>query len=308
MKISVLLLTFFAVTLSGAAQVGIGTITPAASLDVIADSATLTQADGIIAPRIGRASLVLKSAAYGLDQTGAIVYINDITGLTNIATAAINGIGYYYFDGTTWQPFTQAGQQSKWTNDTANNRVRLTNTSNGTTGRGTTNSFLITDTGNVGLGIIPDQKLSVNGNINTGGNIELNQLGTGNRNALIDFHSSDTGNPDFKSRLIRAAGDNGSLTLVNRGTGDLIVDALDATGSSLLINGTTGFVGLNKAIPSQQLDVTGSGLFSTNVYVGGVPANGEKGLRIHRDALKTAIFDVNANEPIANFFSYRYSF
>lgn len=283
------------------AQVGIGTTSPAATLDVVAEAATLTEADGIIAPRVSRAELTAKSAAYGTDQQGAIIYINDIAGATNAATAVITTTGYYYYSGTAWQSFTTAAAQSKWSNNTTDNRVELTNLSNGTTGRGVINAFHIEDGGNVGIGVVdPDQKLSVGGTVNTGGNLELNQLGTGNRNAIIDLHASDTGNADFKSRIIRNAGDDGAFSITNRGTGDIIIDVLEvgAGGPSLSINGTSGFVGFNKPLgigPTQQLDVNGNGLFQNNLFISGVPADGERGLRIHKDASNTAFFDVNSN-------------
>lgn len=285
------------------AQVGIGTATPAATLDIVADAATTTVVDGIIAPRLSLAALVAKSAVYGAGQEGTIVYIDDATGATNAATALISSTGYYYFDGAIWQTFTLDGEQSIWTNNGTNNRFELTSTTAGV-GRGTANAFHIEDGGDVGIGVLnPTQKLSVGGNINTTGNLELGQLGTGARVAIIDLHASDVTTPgfaDYHTRLIRSAGENGDLSLSNRGTGDIIIDVLevDTGGPSLSINGVNGFVGINKPLatgPTQVLDVNGNGLFQNSLFVTGVPSNGELGLRIHKGAGTTAFFDVNSN-------------
>lgn len=285
------------------AQVGIGTATPAATLDIVADAASTTVVDGIIAPRLSLAALVAKSAVYGAGQEGTIVYIDDATGATNAATALISGTGYYYFDGAIWQTFTLGSEQSIWTNNATDSRFELTSTTAGL-GRGTANAFHIEDGGDVGIGVLdPTQKLSVGGNINTTGNLELSQLGTGDRVAIIDFHASDVTTPgfaDYHTRLIRSAGENGDLSLTNRGTGDIIIDVLEVAtgGPSLSINGVNGFVGINKPLatgPTQVLDVNGNGLFQNSLFVTGVPSNGELGLRIHKDAGTTAFFDVNSN-------------
>lgn len=52
--------------------------------------------------------------------------------------------------------------------------------------------------------------------------LELNRLGTGDRNTLIDFHSSGTpGALDYSARILRAPGANGNFDLTNTGTGIL---------------------------------------------------------------------------------------
>ena len=86
------------------AQIGIATDSPRATLDVTGKPTAATIADGIIAPRISLANLNAKSA-YGANQIGAIIYINNITGTAAGATANINAIGYYYFDGGKWVKF-----------------------------------------------------------------------------------------------------------------------------------------------------------------------------------------------------------
>lgn len=59
----------------------------------------MSEPDGIIPPRISRSKLINKTG-YGTDQVGALVYVTDLTGTTNIPTANIDEMGFYYFDGT----------------------------------------------------------------------------------------------------------------------------------------------------------------------------------------------------------------
>lgn len=94
---SFLLLSFLATN----AQVGIGTVDPKATLEVNGNPNVASIPDGVIAPRISRAELIAKTS-YTIAQTAAIVYVTDLTGVTNAATTQVNSIGYYYFDGTVW--------------------------------------------------------------------------------------------------------------------------------------------------------------------------------------------------------------
>lgn len=367
MKKSFFLLSFLLTGIITTAQVGIGTDTPAASLDVISDLTDLTVADGILAPRVSRANLVAKVAAYGINQTGTIVYVNDVTGTADAPTTLITSSGYYFFDGANWQPFTTAPVDgSKWTNNTTNSLVELTNTSNGTA-RTVSNSFQIEDLGNVGIGIVPSQKLDVdgngifqnnlfitgvpgagerglrihkdgantaffdvnsgntsqigantafswrgdnangttelmsllyNGNISTGGNIQLGQRATTNRSVFIDFNTVVNA-ANFEARLLRNAGDNGNFALLNRGTGNINIDVLGAVNNSLTINGTNGFVALNKTTaPTAQLDVDGSGIFSGTVTANGAVLTSD--LRLKKDivAIENSLETVQQLNPV----------
>ncbi|MGG1921839.1 hypothetical protein AB1278_08510 [Chryseobacterium sp. NRRL B-14798] len=106
-----------AILISGVyfAQVGINTASPKTTLDVSAtrDTSGLitnnSQTFGLQAPRLTRAELTANTATYGINQTGALIYITDVTG--GDATGQrinVTAMGYYYFDGTVWQRLTQA--------------------------------------------------------------------------------------------------------------------------------------------------------------------------------------------------------
>lgn len=109
MKKTFTTLSVIAICFFGNAQVGIDTNTPQATLDITGKPTIATVADGVIAPRLSLANLNAKSAAYTTPQTGAIVYVNDISGATGTgSTASIDATGYYYFDGTNWIKFRPA--------------------------------------------------------------------------------------------------------------------------------------------------------------------------------------------------------
>lgn len=85
------------------AQIGVNTNEPKVSLDVYAGSLDGTTAEGLSAPRLTLAQLTSKDSRYLADQTGALVYVTDVTGTTSAKTRNVIAVGYYYFDGTLWQ-------------------------------------------------------------------------------------------------------------------------------------------------------------------------------------------------------------
>ncbi|WP_415328916.1 hypothetical protein [Chryseobacterium sp. MMS23-Vi53] len=91
------------------AQVGINTTTPQASLDVIGNVGDISTKDGIMAPRISKQQLAAKSAGtYGTGQTGALVYVSDVTPPTGVTPSLvqvsdITANGYYFFNGIQWK-------------------------------------------------------------------------------------------------------------------------------------------------------------------------------------------------------------
>jgi hypothetical protein len=78
--------------------------TPKATLEISGKSSDAIAA-GVIAPKLDRQDLINAGSKYGADQTGAIIYIKDATtGTATAKEAKITSNGYYYFDGTIWQP------------------------------------------------------------------------------------------------------------------------------------------------------------------------------------------------------------
>ena len=85
MKKTIFLLVLTALSPSLYAQVGIHTTSPKSSLDVSGKTDTLgnllvSDAAGLQAPRLTRLQLTNKGdTLYGTDQTGALVYITDLS-------------------------------------------------------------------------------------------------------------------------------------------------------------------------------------------------------------------------------------
>ena len=149
-------------------RVGINTTDPKTTFDVngkIGGSGKLLTTDitGMQAPRLTRAELTAKgNTLYGTDQKGALIYVTDITGGNANSTSQrknINKVGYYYFDGSVWQPIasgTGAADTTKdsWIDDPTNTTpmVKLGTLSDGSTTRPSGREFVILDNGNVGIG------------------------------------------------------------------------------------------------------------------------------------------------------------
>lgn len=103
----ILLLIICAITENISSQVGINTQDPKATLDVKAITNDASVIDGFIAPRLSGSQLQSKNSLYGLDQIGASVYVESASpsaGVNGDKTINVTSAGYYYFDGTLWQP------------------------------------------------------------------------------------------------------------------------------------------------------------------------------------------------------------
>lgn len=87
-------------------KTGINTTDPKATLEVKGNPESTTAVDGVIAPKIKRNQLISKTA-YATDQTGAIVYVTDLSGdiSQNPQTMNVTKVGYFYFDGAVWRAF-----------------------------------------------------------------------------------------------------------------------------------------------------------------------------------------------------------
>ena len=162
------------------AQVGINTETPKVTMHVIPSKTDGTTAEGIIAPNLTRAQLISKDAVYGTDQNGAIVYVTTVNGTVSTKTTKITKVGYYYFDGSLWQPFlsteavipTEPWQVQGGTTAASTNAQNIYQTGSVAIGSNTAGSykFQVTGTSNI-TGNSRVASSTVTGNQTVGGTL-----------------------------------------------------------------------------------------------------------------------------------------
>jgi hypothetical protein len=135
--------------------------------------------------------------------------------------------------------------------------------------------------GNVGIGVTPGAKLSVDGNITMPAAttadrlIEIGGGRTGNGNSYIDF-VTDATYTDFGLRIIRGnTGANSSSLITHRGTGNFTIQTQEAAPITFATNNAeamrilaTGNVGIGTTAPGAALDING------NAFVRGSGAEG----------------------------------
>ncbi len=123
-----LAILFFLYGMAGFAQVGIGTVTPAATLDITATNLAGTSVDGLLVPRVSR----LRAQTMTGTPTSTVLYVDNATnGTATGTTINVNAVGFYYFDGTVWQKLG-SGVANAW-NVTGNSGLSAATNFLGTT-------------------------------------------------------------------------------------------------------------------------------------------------------------------------------
>jgi len=113
---STMLVGFVTIAQAQQGRVGINTTTPAATLDVVANTLDTARPDAVLVPRMTAAELNSKNAAYVAAQNGALVFVTSGTGVASTKTANVTGTGFYYYDDPTslWVAVGAASAPSRY--------------------------------------------------------------------------------------------------------------------------------------------------------------------------------------------------
>jgi len=129
---------------------------------------------------------------------------------------------------------------------------------------GGTEAMRIADTGYVGIGTndpfttldMASGFANLAGTVVTDRAVKIGQNRAISTDASLDFHSA--GNPSvFNAQFIRYSGVNGSLDLINSGTGNITISA---NGSERMRITSAGNVGIGTTAPTQRVDIRGGDL------------------------------------------------
>ena len=172
---------FFATTIS--AQVGVGTQTPKATLEIVGDPTNLNKIDGVLIPRISRekAITMIGDLVSTEVENSTLVYVDDITGYSQNDTSVasqINSPGYYYFKKSTskWAKLTDyddvtgiVSNNSYWAPQATNVNPKVSTNTENIASNTTANDKVLIDIyqkGKVGIGYATGSDISNNFDVN----------------------------------------------------------------------------------------------------------------------------------------------
>ena len=105
-----LAILFCLLSAAAVAQVGVGTTTPGATLDVTATSLSGTTVDGMLIPRVSR----LRAQSMIGTPTSTLIYVDDVSnGTASGTTVNVTAVGFYFFNGTVWERLA-SGAANAW--------------------------------------------------------------------------------------------------------------------------------------------------------------------------------------------------
>jgi hypothetical protein len=151
-------------------QVGIGTTTPNALLDIAATStAAPITTDGFLVPRV-----LAFPTPVGIAQNGMMVFLTTAFGGNKV------GLYYYDFPSLTWKWMTTGNNANVWAYNNANTRIEIPYQSDALTIRPLGNEVVVLDNGNVGFGTTnPARHVQVTRDINAGTKFSVSNPNTG---------------------------------------------------------------------------------------------------------------------------------
>lgn len=272
MKLRLLLFILLLISRAFYSQVGINTTDPKSTLEVVGNPSDVSKPDGIIAPKITRANLITKTA-YSAQQTGAIIYVTDLSGITNSSTAEILDVGYYYFNGSLWKSFNtssynfifgdiktgfQTADHSGWillngrlkTSLTATQQARATALGIGTNLPDATNSYFVqngTPLGSISSSNVRTLAQNQLPNITLTGTTNTTGAHTHNLSDQVSAYTGTSNDNPYNTTAVNRYGVMKAVTALSNGdhshtltttsiNGNVTQQALDITPRSMSVN------------------------------------------------------------------------
>jgi hypothetical protein len=284
MKTKLLVFLFILFNSYLVAQVGIGTTTPKANLDITATSTTAPIAtDGLLIPRVTAFPTPVTAA-----QNGMLVFLTTAIGINQV------GMYFYDFPTTTWKWIASGSNPYVWSNNIANTRIEVPKLSDGITPRPSGNEVVITDSGNFGIGtnnptksFVLNQKIASDGFLFSGMSVDGTNAGTG---FLVALGHNSLGNKQmwFGDADYAGLSTNSFLRFNVQSTGPL----LDAVRGDGAIRSR-----LNLCVPGD----LNSGIVAANTYInGGLGVGATAGAAALSGTLPTSSMSVDGNVGIGS--------
>ena len=263
MKKLTIIFSFCLLTVISYAQVGIGTTSPDAS-----SALDITSLDsGLLIPRVSLVNVSNGTAPIATPATSLLVWN------TNAAVVGGNGVGYYYWDSTSWVPFL--GDKNTLDQAYDEGGPGAGRIINATDGDFQVNSGRVefthnTDaTGVVGSGVLEiSNSLRLDGNeVITNNNTELFLQNGNNGDFSVDnttlFVDADTNRVGIGTAGPNATLDARGSAIFNEDSGDFDFRIESNNNANMfVVNGGTDRVGIGTSFPGATVDVRGSAIFN----------------------------------------------
>ncbi|WBV54120.1 tail fiber domain-containing protein [Chryseobacterium gambrini] len=271
-KIRVLLLSLMLTGIklfSQVGNIGINTSFPQTTFDIrgkndtgssgVAVPGAVSANDGILVPRVN-------SLAVNGSINGQLVYL--------VTDANPFKGGFHYWNGAAWIPLLIPAMADTTADEWINNstaappRIELGKNADGTTARTAGTEIVMTDAGNLGIGITnPGAQLDVRTGL---GNVNVARFGNSGQNILLGVSALNNG-----AFITTSSGTNSSLRLGVNGNEHMRIDA-STSGTLGNVGIGVGNAAVNNALQIHRLNTTDSYMQITNGQVGSLATDGLK--------------------------------
>jgi hypothetical protein len=262
------------------AQVGIGTTSPAATLDITASPTTGTTVEGVLIPRVTRQ----RAKDMGTNPSiSTLIYVNTLDGVANLTAVNITSVGFYFFNGTVWEKLA-SGAINGWMttgnaglsgttnfmgttdnvdvafrrNNTAAGKIGATSTSFGV---GALNSGVTSNSAAFGTNALQvntgDNNVAVGNGTLAANTTGIQNTGVGNAALAANRGSASTG-IGYRALASNTTGNNGTAVGFEALSRNTTASNNTAVGFQTLTNNTTGLQNTSTGFQASYLISTGS--------------------------------------------------